>query len=43
MYYQVANNLEDLIRKHQRIPGNIAWALLERIRKKKIQPDNKEH
>lgn len=31
-YFQVADNLRDLIRKHQKIPGNITRALVERIR-----------
>ncbi|XP_025158010.1 transmembrane protein 68 isoform X3 [Harpegnathos saltator] len=40
---KVADSLRDLIRKHQRIPGNITWALFERIRKKEISPRSKEH
>jgi len=32
-HFQVANNLRDLIRKHQKVPGNITRALIERIRK----------
>ncbi|RLU26879.1 hypothetical protein DMN91_000677 [Ooceraea biroi] len=29
---KVADALQNLIRKHQRIPGNISWALVERVR-----------
>jgi len=31
-YFQVADSLRDLIRKHQKVPGNITRALMERIR-----------
>lgn len=31
-YFQVADSLQDLIRKHQKVPGNITRALVERIR-----------
>lgn len=31
IYFQVADALQNLIKEHQRIPGNISWALLERI------------
>lgn len=31
-YFQVATAIEDLIEEHQRIPGSILHALIERIR-----------
>lgn len=31
-YFQVSDALNDLIKEHQRIPGSISLALLERIR-----------
>lgn len=43
IHFQVANALEDLIKKYQRIPGNITCALFERIRKNEIRSESKEH